>query len=1118
MTDPQIVLNSGKSPVFTRDTYLTYEIRSEPLRIGVGGQLVAYALASLAFGVFAVSSLAQAGGVFLAASHAGIDRGSVDSEFAQTFLLFLFSAVFFTYHVWQAGSFWAIWKGHAPVVPTGAAWTGLPVRYEIADDCVTAFEAHETESWHFTHVSKPKRWGRFLIWTRPLNRLFSLPMPSEKAAKQLVIQLKGSQIDSRGFFQGHVPEFAIKRMVHAKSAFTALKSLSKRLGMPNPDPLVTVKAYFVFVLNSFVAAFLFWIVLNGLVTGAASATLNLLAAALLAASNGAFAYQSAAFLPKLHRLRSFRKGLMEGFDWGLTAVACDKSGIDIWREGRRLRLNWAAVRAVHAVDHLSIIETKENQMHVVPEIAEADRLLRSYKAAQGQGPWTETKRMQKSEEETGAGSAAFSLLFWIVVFFILVGLASVLNAQPLSALQRDKAFPEWYQEVDAHDRQVALTAESPVSVPLLDEKVRVSADGYQVVWQSFFAVHDRSTLESYGEVQLQVDPNFERATLHRLQIHRHGEIIDQLSLPFVELRRERELNFGVMGGEIEYFGQILDLRVGDTVELIWSKSSITPLFPNQFHYRAEKPAHWGWEKRNVTIDFPAEIDFGLQHTDDFDVKRTETGDRVILQWSVKKAEEDDRNIYSPEPWDVSNDGLQLSTFGDWAEVADGFVNVYAPRPDLLSPDLVALLDAISESSPDPEWQVTQALRLVQDRVRYFSVSIGDGGWKPRAPDEVWPSGYGDCKDKALLLVSVLAKLGIAADVVLVDYDMGPALPRMLPSPFVFDHAIVRIRDPQGDWFVDPTDLLQGGVGRNIPITDFAWGLPLVAGSTQLVAIKRQLPELPTNEVLQDYTFIDEGPIVAVLEVTETWRGVEADYRRWLYDGNGLEKTRESYEEWYAERFPGAEHPDEVIINDDLDANVLSLVQRYTLPRRGFDEKGLWDSFSHFGYAVSRELYEFDDDEVLIGYSRVNDPLNITHTIVMRNAPAPLREPKGVAYENDFIRFETSGAWDEAASIWTYEWRLETKQTTLKPGDEKDWAEGEDFVDDNDHYTVNLHAELFGVIAARPIYMGFNAAQLMSLPALLIVSLIGFLVFRKGARSEITLANAKLNDSDGAQNS
>ncbi len=108
----------------------------------------------------------------------------------------------------------------------------------------------------------------------------------------------------------------------------------------------------------------------------------------------------------------------------------------------------------------------------------------------------------------------------------------------------------------------------------------------------------------------------------------------------------------------------------------------------------------------------------------------------------------------------------------------------------------------------------QAMRLVQDEIRYVSLSMGRGSYIPRDPATVLRSGFGDCKDKALLLASRLCRLGVPAEVALADLDQGRALDQHLPALGDFDHAIVKATIGSRTYWLDATNYLQGGKAYN----------------------------------------------------------------------------------------------------------------------------------------------------------------------------------------------------------------------------------------------------------------------------------------------------------------
>ena len=60
------------------------------------------------------------------------------------------------------------------------------------------------------------------------------------------------------------------------------------------------------------------------------------------------------------------------------------------------------------------------------------------------------------------------------------------------------------------------------------------------------------------------------------------------------------------------------------------------------------------------------------------------------------------------------------------------------------------------------------LQLVQRDVRYLGIEVGPGSHAPTAPDKVYQRRFGDCKDKATLIITMLSALEIPAFPVLID--------------------------------------------------------------------------------------------------------------------------------------------------------------------------------------------------------------------------------------------------------------------------------------------------------------------------------------------------------------
>ncbi len=90
---------------------------------------------------------------------------------------------------------------------------------------------------------------------------------------------------------------------------------------------------------------------------------------------------------------------------------------------------------------------------------------------------------------------------------------------------------------------------------------------------------------------------------------------------------------------------------------------------------------------------------------------------------------------------------------------------------------------------------------MQHDIRYVAIELGIGGLQPHAASEVFSHHYGDCKDKATLMRSMLHEIGIESYYVVINTERG-VVTRDMPAHNGFNHAIVAIKLPDG--MADPS--------------------------------------------------------------------------------------------------------------------------------------------------------------------------------------------------------------------------------------------------------------------------------------------------------------------------
>jgi hypothetical protein len=110
-----------------------------------------------------------------------------------------------------------------------------------------------------------------------------------------------------------------------------------------------------------------------------------------------------------------------------------------------------------------------------------------------------------------------------------------------------------------------------------------------------------------------------------------------------------------------------------------------------------------------------------------------------------------------------------------------------------SPQIRAKVSELTAGASS-DWEKIQRLAgYVQSQIRYVAIEIGIGGYKPHPSPDVFRSGYGDCKDKAALLVTMLHDAGMDSTIVLVNTERAEIVPQF--PTLDFDHAVVAIHLP-----------------------------------------------------------------------------------------------------------------------------------------------------------------------------------------------------------------------------------------------------------------------------------------------------------------------------------
>ncbi len=435
--------------------------------------------------------------------------------------------------------------------------------------------------------------------------------------------------------------------------------------------------------------------------------------------------------------------------------------------------------------------------------------------------------------------------------FALIIAAFAWAAQALAAEQPVLApLPSWVDPMSIPAPDPALK-DRPVQMLMVNGQSRYSKDGTRDYFVEYATlVQTPQGLTGTGNVEFSWQPGLSELVIHKVQIVRSGKIVNLLPQDggFTVLRRENNLEGAVLDGTLTAVLQPEGLSLGDIVNVAWTlRVKSTAAMPGAENLLS---LNHGFSTRRLRF-------------------RETWEDGVAMRWRASEAMGKPRlrknggvseltleleNAQGPEPPKGAPPRfampatLELSSYSGWPEISRVMAPLYA-QAQALAPasPLRAEIDRIAAASgANPGARTMAALRLVQEKIRYFALSMGEGGYVPATADQTWQRRFGDCKGKTVTLLALLAGLGIEAEPVLVSSLFGDSLQARLPMVRLFNHVIVRARIGGRSYWLDGTRTGDRSLEALLS-SSFRSGLPIRSAGAELEA----LPLLPPASALSD---------------------------------------------------------------------------------------------------------------------------------------------------------------------------------------------------------------------------------------------------------------------------
>ena len=239
----------------------------------------------------------------------------------------------------------------------------------------------------------------------------------------------------------------------------------------------------------------------------------------------------------------------------------------------------------------------------------------------------------------------------------------------------------------------------------------------------------------------------------------------------------------------------------------------------------------------------------------------------------------------------------------WAEIGDWYDGLASSRTEAPQ-EIASKSREVTASSADFKSKIQSVAGFMQREIRYVGIEVGIGGLQPHPAADVFRHRYGDCKDKATLLIAMLNAVGVRATWVMVDTHRGFVDPE-LPSRDG-NHMIAAIEMPAG-WsdpafraivtartgkhylIFDPTDTYTP-IGLIRPELQGGYGVLVIGKESQIIELPKLAPDASVVERVASFELDADGTLKG--KVSETRSGNTATHYRYLYNAEGEKEQRE----------------------------------------------------------------------------------------------------------------------------------------------------------------------------------------------------------------------------------
>jgi transglutaminase-like putative cysteine protease len=391
---------------------------------------------------------------------------------------------------------------------------------------------------------------------------------------------------------------------------------------------------------------------------------------------------------------------------------------------------------------------------------------------------------------------------------------------------------------------------------------------HQIVYQP---LTDAAAAES-REYDFAFESDSETVQLRAARVYRKNGSVDEAAESGAGAMAD-DPSLAIYTSARSYYVRFPRIEPGDVVELQYRVEDVAPrnVFADYFGEVVYMQSAEPTARSEYVLLTPKSRTFYFNEPRVPGLKRTveERGDQRIFHFVALDVAPVKQEPLQP-PWTEVLGHVNVSTYKTWDEMGRWYWGLVK---DQFVPDdeVRRRAEDLTRGLTEPRSKVRAIYDYVVQKTRYVALEFGIHGYKPYRCAQIFARGFGDCKDKATLIVTMLGSLGIKATPVVVrtgnkgDIETSPA------SLAPFDHMIA---------YVPSLDLYLDGTAEN-------------TGSLELPAMDRAALALQINEGKAVLVHLPDPPAAASVSANKVDASLASDGAAqidWRTDVSGVEAS------------------------------------------------------------------------------------------------------------------------------------------------------------------------------------------------------------------------------------